>query len=72
MSASLDGWINENLHKILGMSDKATVEYIKTISKSAKSADSIVKGLLDLDFPSNPTTTGFASELYNRLNTGPI
>jgi len=71
MSNSVDALINTNLHKILGMSDKSTLDYIKIIAKKAKNAEAIRKGLIDLDFPTNPATTSFASELFSALNTAP-
>lgn len=28
--ASIDNWINDNLHKVLGISDKTLVQFIKS------------------------------------------
>jgi len=69
MSNSLDSWINDMCHKILGMSDKTTVEYIKSMSKKAKNPEDVKRQLEDFDFPINPSTQSFASELFSRLNT---
>lgn len=69
MSNPIDSWINDNLYKLIGFSDKTTVEYIKSLSTKAKNPEAIKKGLEDFDFPANQTTKDFASELFSRLNT---
>ena len=69
MSNTNDSWISENLFKILGMSEKTTVEYIKSVSKNAKNPEAIRRSLEDFDFPINGTTNSFASDLFNRLST---
>jgi len=37
MSLNIDDFISDSLHKVLGISDKTTVLYIKSIAESAKS-----------------------------------
>jgi len=71
MSNSFDPWINENLHKLLGMSNKTTVEYIKALAKTAKSPEALKKQLEDFDFPSGESTNRFVNELFDKFNEKP-
>lgn len=64
--SDLDGFINDNLHRVLGFSDKSTVQYIKSIAKSAKSIANLKTGLESIDFPIEPQNEAFIQELFNR------
>ena len=64
--SDLDAFINDNLHRVLGFSDKSTVQYIKSIAKSAKSIENLKTGLDSVDFPVDSKNESFIQELYNR------
>jgi hypothetical protein len=50
---SIEFWLNDKLHELIGFSDKATVEYIKSVAKTAKNVSELAKELDNIDFPSN-------------------
>ena len=69
MFNSTDSWISENLFKILGISERTTIEYVKSISRDANNSEAILRNLEDLDFPVNSETNSFASDLFSRFST---
>lgn len=46
-----DHWINDQVHQILGLSDKNIVNYIKACAKKAQNLSQLSSSLSDIDFP---------------------
>lgn len=73
MSKEIDDWINDELHTVIGMSDKTLVDYIKTSgtisfnkASSSKSKEKLIKDLEAIDFPAaNQEHSAFINRLYD-------
>jgi pre-mRNA-splicing factor ATP-dependent RNA helicase DHX16 len=60
-------WISDQLYELLGMSQAQTVNYILSISRSAKSAKDIYEKLLDIEFTETPSLKVFSEQLYEKF-----
>ena len=61
-------WVEDQLHAILGMSEKALAEYICSIAKKQTDASSLANLLAQQGFPDKSSVTlSFATELLDRL-----
>jgi hypothetical protein len=54
-----DYWINDNVHRILGLSDKNIVNYIKACAKKSHNVSQLRSSLEDIDFPSTKENEPF-------------
>lgn len=69
MNQDLDLFINESLHRILGMSDKMIFEYIRTAAKNAKSLNDFKEDLAaNIDFPLDARNEPFFQKVFSGLN----
>ena len=69
MNQDLDFYINESLHRILGMSDRMLFEYIRTSAKNAKSLSDFKEDLAtNIDFPLEARNEPFFQKVFSGLN----
>ncbi len=69
MNQDLDLYINNNLHKILGISELSIVEYIRISAKNAKSLQDFKSDLAsNLDFPLEKANEEFLTHIFSNLN----
>lgn len=66
--ASLDVWVNDELHNILGISDKYIGQFFINLAAKSSSADELVQkirdtGTIDVD----SSIESFASQLWNKV-----
>lgn len=66
MSSSVEDWLSEQLHDVLGFSDRSIVQFLLS-SLSLGSASEVSRQLVDLGAPPGPRTDALASELLLRL-----
>jgi pre-mRNA-splicing factor ATP-dependent RNA helicase DHX16 len=59
-------WINDELHKLLGMSESHTVNYILAIAKKSRNSEEIYSQLVDFDFPVTQSLNQFSEILYEK------
>jgi pre-mRNA-splicing factor ATP-dependent RNA helicase DHX16 len=64
---ALRRWVEDRLHAILGLSEKALAEYCISIGRKASDPASIVQVLEGQGFPRTEVTVEFAQELLDRL-----
>lgn len=65
---SLERWVNDELHDVLGFSDKLTVEFLIASAKKSSSLDKFLGSLGDLDIDvRNSKVTTFATKLYDKV-----
>lgn len=67
--SSLDTWVSDKLHDILGISDKYISQYLIGLCKKSSSSDGFVEklretGAVDI----NTNTLQFAKELWEKVN----
>ena len=60
-------WVEDQLHAILGLSEKALAEYCVSIAKRARDVDSLCRVLEGQGFPKSSVTSSFCQELLDRL-----
>lgn len=60
-------WVEDQLHAILGLSEKALAEYCVSIAKKQGDVDSLSRMLEEQGFPKTSVTTSFSRELLERL-----
>ncbi len=60
-------WVEDQLHGILGLSEKALAEYCVSIAKKQGDVDSLSRMLEEQGFPKTSVTTSFSRELLERL-----
>lgn len=65
--SSLARWVNDQLHDIIGYSDRNVADFIIEIAKKKTSQSSLVKALASADLPNNSKTNAFAAELLKRM-----
>ncbi|KAL4462924.1 hypothetical protein ABPG72_019576 [Tetrahymena utriculariae] len=71
MQYNIEDFINDSLHKILGISDKNIVMYIKGVTQSSKSKDQLVEGLKEMEiYPTDQKSKLFIDELYMKYVQG--
>lgn len=70
MSLNIDDFINDSLHRVLGMSDKNMVLYIKSLTESSRSKASLLEGMSDLGMQKNEKVTRFVDDLFDRFGAG--
>lgn len=69
MNQDLDIYINENLHRILGLSEKTLTDYIRTSAKKAQSLEDFKEDLTtNLDFPLEAKNEPFFQKVFSSLN----
>ncbi|CAB03845.1 putative pre-mRNA-splicing factor ATP-dependent RNA helicase mog-4 [Caenorhabditis elegans] len=65
---SVEQFINDQLHSIVGISDRSICQYVHALAKKAKSAPDLVEKLRDAgDFPISPAIQSFADQLMSRM-----
>ncbi|KAF9304929.1 hypothetical protein BGZ74_000146 [Mortierella antarctica] len=62
----LKRWVSDASIKVLGMSDKSTIDFLIACAQSAKSPNDLIRSLEAMDIASTPRTQSFAQELFNR------
>ncbi|KAF9318340.1 hypothetical protein BG003_011353 [Podila horticola] len=62
----LKRWVSDASIKVLGMSDKSTIDFLIACAQSAKSPNDLIRSLEAMDIASTPSTQSFAQELFNR------
>lgn len=60
-------WVEDQLHAILGLSEKALAEYCVSIAKKQGDVESLSRMLEDQGFPKTSVTASFSRELLERL-----
>ena len=63
----LNTWVSDKLHDILGFSDKHTVEYLVSLSKSTKTSDTFREKLQGFLGPLDGEVLNFANDLWQRV-----
>ena len=63
---ALKDWINDQLHDVVGYSERTMTDFVLSLSKSAKSASSLLAKLHEADVPKTAATQRFAAELFSR------
>ncbi|GFW26542.1 pre-mRNA-splicing factor ATP-dependent RNA helicase DHX16 [Trichonephila clavipes] len=65
---SVNEWINDELHNILGFSDKFTAEFLLNLASKSASADVLIEKIKDTGTLSiNSSVIQFASELWTKV-----
>lgn len=70
MSLNIDDFISDSLHRVLGLSDKTMVLYIKSLTQSSKSKATLLDGMTDLGMQKDEKVTRFVDDLYDRFGAG--
>jgi pre-mRNA-splicing factor ATP-dependent RNA helicase DHX16 len=60
-------WIEDQLHGLLGFSDRTIADFILAKAKVAKSAGALLASLAAVDVPANDGTRAFSADLLSRL-----
>mmetsp|Transcript_34422 Transcript_34422/g.60356 ORF Transcript_34422/g.60356 Transcript_34422/m.60356 type:complete len:948 (+) Transcript_34422:2730-5573(+) len=63
----MENWINDNLHDLLGYSEKNTVLYVLEMAKTMESTEELTDNLLALNFPPGQKTDQFVRALHDKL-----
>lgn len=63
----MEDWVSDKLHELLGMSEDMTVSFVVELGRRGKSAEQVLQGLVEFEFPDTSATKAFAEELYNKL-----
>ena len=67
---SLERWVNDELHDVLGFSDRLTVDFLIASAKRSSTLEKFLGSLQDADLDlKNPKVARFGTELYNKVNT---
>jgi pre-mRNA-splicing factor ATP-dependent RNA helicase DHX16 len=69
MSSLPTRWVQDQLHTILGYSDKNVADFIIALAQKKKKVSSLVEGLEQMDVPVNDTTRAFCKELLGRMSS---
>jgi pre-mRNA-splicing factor ATP-dependent RNA helicase DHX16 len=69
MSKEVRRWVSDQLHGLIGFSDKNLAEYIVAIGSKCKSEDDIFATLEQNDIPSSVESKVFSRELFSKLKT---
>lgn len=48
-----DHWLNDQVHQILGLSDKNIVNYVRACAKKSQTIQQLQSSLEDIDFPAS-------------------
>ena len=65
---SVESWVEDRLHALLGMSEKTTVQYLIGLSRKASSSDQLVSKLSESGAVTMDTgMTEFVTELWERI-----
>lgn len=69
MADSLDTWVSDNLMRIVGLSDKRTVEYLIGVAKKSSSCDAVLATVKESGaLPLSEANVGpFMKELWKRV-----
>ncbi|RSH92862.1 hypothetical protein EHS25_008308 [Saitozyma podzolica] len=63
--ADLKTFISDNVVRILGSSDSATVDYVHSLALSSKTPGDLYSSLLSVGLSDSPDTQSFASDVYS-------
>ena len=70
---SLELWVNDNLHDVLGMSEKTVGQFLISLAKKSDSAETFIKKLEDSGtIDVTDRVASFASELFSRVRSSTI
>lgn len=65
---SVEQWVNDELHSIVGISDRTISQYVLALAKRSSSTDDFIGKLRDNDaLEINDGVLKFASQLMNKL-----
>ena len=61
-------WVSDQLHELVGISDRSIAEFILGLCQQSKSADDFLEKIKDTGaIDVNDKVAGFASELFGRI-----
>eukprot|EP00878_Enallax_costatus_P007712 GHUV01008073.1.p1 GENE.GHUV01008073.1~~GHUV01008073.1.p1 ORF type:complete len:730 (+),score=228.81 GHUV01008073.1:201-2390(+) len=63
----LRGWVSDQLHTLVGYSDKTVADFVLASAKKARDASSLLKSLSAFGIPAGSGTQSFAEGLLSRL-----
>ena len=67
---SLELWVNDNLHDVLGMSEKTVGLFLISLAKKSDSAETFIKKLEDSGtIDVSDRVISFANELFSRVSS---
>lgn len=64
---SLNRWVSDELHHILGYSDATTVQYMIALAKKSIDPDDYLERLSKSDYTVNSAIRNFAAELFEKV-----
>ncbi|CAJ0564601.1 unnamed protein product, partial [Mesorhabditis spiculigera] len=66
---SIETWVNDELHALMGMSDRTMTQFVIALAKKSTNADDLIGKLRDNDAVADitPAVRVFAKELLNRV-----
>ena len=67
MSDEVILWVNQQLHSLLGYSEKTVEEFLIALAKSSENTENILKNFEGFDIPINEKTEKFAVELLRKV-----
>ena len=64
-------WVQDQLHDVIGMSNKTMAEFMISLAKRSKSSDQLAQRLQsEFNFTAGAKTSGFSTELFSRIKPG--
>src|SRR5690242_13337941 len=64
---SVETWVSDNLHDIVGYTDGVVVEYVLGVARTATSEKGLLEKLAEFDVPVTDKTRAFARTLLQKL-----
>ena len=64
---SVRDWVDDELHAVLGYSERALTDYVIAVGKKCRSVQDLFENLVSQGLPRSSKTQAMASELYARL-----
>src|SRR5690554_5952036 len=64
---SLSDWVSDNLHDIVGFTERQMVDFVIAIAKKNTKLDEFLESLKACDVPITPKTEEFAKELLAKI-----
>lgn len=65
--SSINTWVSDQLHDLLGFSDPSVVNYVVAIAKKHSDTKSLLEALERCEIPNNSSTSAFAEQLLVRV-----
>ena len=64
---SMEDWVNDKLHDIIGMSEKHVAEYLVALARKSSSQDVLVEKIKESGIDMDDKFVDFAKELYEKV-----